>query len=93
MDRREVTTRIGEIIEEAAGIPPDGIGEETAFIDDLRLDSLSLLQVAVDVDYAFRLDLPEEELLSLRTVGEVIDLIFARRGNATALRETNERVA
>ena len=60
MNSVEIRTRIKQIIGNVAGMDPGRIGDDDHFRDDLSLDSLSLLEIGVDVDMAFQLGLPDE---------------------------------
>ena len=86
MQRQEIRTKVKEIIADVAGIDPESIGDEAHFFEDLDLDSLALLEMGVDVDYAFKLGAPDEELKELRTLPQAIELVetyLARKGDAT----------
>ena len=74
MDVAEVREKVKEIIANVTNIDPAEIADDAHFIDDLQLDSLSLLEIGVDVDYEFRLGVPEERLQELRTVQDSVDL-------------------
>ena len=76
MDVVEIRAKIKEIISNVANIDPAEIGDKASFIDDLQLDSLSLLEIGVDVDYEFKLGVPEEKLQELRTVQDTVHLVL-----------------
>ena len=71
----EIRHKIKEIIADVANLDPSDIGDEDAFFDDLKLDSLSLLEIGVDVDYHFKLGVPDERLKELRTVRDAVELV------------------
>jgi len=75
MDAVEIRAKIKEIIANVASLNPNEIGDQASFVDDLQLDSLSLLEIGVDVDYEFKLGVPEERLQELRTVQDTVDLV------------------
>jgi acyl carrier protein len=75
MDRGHIQHKVKEIIASVANLDPVAIGDEATFIEDLGLDSLSLLEIGVDVDYAFKLGVPEERLQDLRTVADTVALV------------------
>ena len=75
MDTAEIRAAIKKIITNVTGIPSDAIGDSASFRDELDLDSLSLLEIAVDVDFEFKLGLPEEQLQGLRNVDEAVQLV------------------
>ncbi len=74
MDVAEIREKVKQIIANVTNIPPEEIAADASFVDDLDLDSLSLLEIGVDVDYEFKLGVPEEELAQLRTVEEAVQM-------------------
>jgi acyl carrier protein len=79
MKTEEIRHAIKEIIANVTGISADSISDHAALQDELDLDSLSLLEVGVDVDYRFKLGVPEEELQNLRSLDDLVDLVLIRR--------------
>lgn len=75
MDVEEIRTRIKEIISNVTSIEAREIGDNASYVEDLQLDSLSLLEIGVDVDYEFKLGVPEERLSEIRTVGDTVGLV------------------
>lgn len=75
MEAQEIGERIKEIIADVANLDPQEIGDEANFIEDLELDSLSLLEIGVDIDYQFKLGVSDEQLKELRSVREAIELV------------------
>ena len=75
MDTQTLARKIKEIIAEVADLEVDEIANDALFIDDLQLDSLSLLEIGVDVDYEFKLGVAEERLSKLRSIPETIALV------------------
>ena len=55
---------------------------EMDLIDDLELDSLQLLTLAVEVENRFRIILEEDDEAAIRTVGDLADVV-ARKLAAT----------
>jgi hypothetical protein len=47
MTEQEILTGLGEIIDEVAGVPADQVTPEKTFVDDLDIDSLSMVEIAV----------------------------------------------
>lgn len=84
MERQEISAKVKEIIASVANLEPSEIADDASFVEDLSLDSLSLLEIGVDVDYAFRLGVPEERLQQLRTVADTVNLVEARLAEAPA---------
>ncbi len=78
MTSAEIKGRIKEIISNVSNISVDEIGDEDHYVEDLNLDSLSLLEIGVDVDYSFRLGLGEEEMRPIVNVAQAAELVLAR---------------
>lgn len=76
MEISAISAKVKHIIGDITGLDPATIGDNDAFIEDLQLDSLSLLEIGVEVDYAFKLGVPEERLQELRTVKDSVDLVL-----------------
>lgn len=74
MDRTELFDKIGEIASDVLGIEPDEITEETTF-DDLDADSLDRLQLVTAIEDEFELEIDDETLMSLGSVGDAISAI------------------
>lgn len=79
MERAAIRQKVKEIIANVANLDPVKIGDRDSFIEDLNLDSLSLLEIGVDVDFAFKLNLPEERMRELATVEDTVDLVIERQ--------------
>lgn len=75
MDESAIREQIKKIIADVAFLDPAEIGDDARFIEDLNLDSLSLLEIGVDVDYAFKLNLSDEKLKELRSIGDSVQLV------------------
>ncbi|MBM3262230.1 MAG: acyl carrier protein [candidate division Zixibacteria bacterium] len=79
MEMEAIRSTVKEIIANATNINPVDIGDTASFQEDLGLDSLSLLEIAVDVDHMFKLNLSDEELSArlqeLRTVQDAVEFV------------------
>jgi acyl carrier protein len=71
----EIRGKIKQIITNTTSIPTSEIADTAAYKEDLGLDSLTILEITVDVDHEFDLELPEEELAELRTVQDSVELV------------------
>jgi acyl carrier protein len=75
MAPEEIRGAIRKSVNRITGIAPDEIKDVSHFRDDLGLDSLSMLELTVDLEYAFKIKVPEDRLQSLRTVSDTISLV------------------
>jgi len=70
-----VEERIKSIIAEQLGVKPDEVTPEASFIDDLGADSLDTVELIMELEEEFDLEIPDEDAESLTTVKAVIDYI------------------
>ena len=71
----EIIAGIAEIVEEVTGIEPSEVTLEKSFVDDLDIDSLSMVEIAVQTEDKYGVKIPDEDLAGLRTVGDVVAYI------------------
>ncbi|CAL9586274.1 Meromycolate extension acyl carrier protein [Nocardiopsis dassonvillei] len=72
---QEILKGLGEIIEEIVGTDPAEVTPEKSFVDDLDIDSLSMVEIAVAAQDKFGVEIPDEQLKDLKTVQDVITFI------------------
>lgn len=72
---QEILAGLGEIVEDIVGIPKDEVTPEKNFIDDLDIDSLSMVEIAVAAQDKFGVEIPDDELRNLKTVKDVINYV------------------
>jgi len=75
MTQQEILTGLSEIIDEIAGVPADQVSPEKTFVDDLDIDSLSMVEIAVAAQDKFGVEIPDDKLKDLKTVQDVIDYV------------------
>jgi acyl carrier protein len=85
MEAGMITVKVKEIIGKITGIAPDSIADSATFVDDLGLDSLAILEIAIDVENTFKLRASEEELQNIRSVQDGVSLILQHMGAQTAV--------
>ncbi len=78
MERAEVMQVMRDKAEELLEVPGDDLQEDKSFVDDLKVDSLSLVEYTMDLEDALGVELPEEELTDLKTIGAFLDLIMTK---------------
>ena len=61
-----------------AAVRTSAIQDGDHFRNDLNLDSLSLLEIGVDVDLAFQLGLPDERYKQIDSLPGMVDLVQGR---------------
>lgn len=66
---------IKKILSEQLEINPDIITMETDIADELGADSLDVVDLLMSIEDEFDVEIPDEKIESLRTVGSVVDYI------------------
>ena len=75
MNEQEILAGLGEIVEEIAGVPANEVTPSKGFVDDLDIDSLSMVEIAVQAEDKFGVKIPDDQLAELKTVGDAVDYI------------------
>jgi acyl carrier protein len=73
----EIRSGLADIVNEVAGIPADDVQLDKSFIDDLDVDSLSMVEVVVAAEEKFGVKIPDNEVQNLKTVGDAVSFIEA----------------
>jgi acyl carrier protein len=68
----DITTRCIEIIARSKNIPADTVTLASTF-DELNIDSLDKINISFEVEEAFNIEIPDDALGTLRTVGDMVD--------------------
>lgn len=78
MDIEKITATVKQSISKVTAISTEKISDSASYVDDLGLDSLSILEIAVDVETHFKFQASDEELASIRTVADTVELVRKR---------------
>ena len=67
----DIESRCIEIIAKSKSIPEDSVTLDSTF-DSLAIDSLDKINISFEVEEAFDIEIPDEALGTLKTVGDVV---------------------
>ena len=79
VSNEDIIAGLGEIVEEVAGVAAADVTVEKSFTDDLDIDSLSMVEIAVQAEDKFGVKIPDDELANLKTVGDAVAYIEANQ--------------
>ena len=82
LTEQEILTGLAEIIDEIAGVPADEVTPDKNFVDDLDIDSLSMVEIAVAAQDKFGVEIPDDQLKNLKTVQDVVN--YVRKAEVSA---------
>ena len=83
--------KVRDIIAKQLDLDPESIKPESSLVDDLKADSLDVVEFIMDLEKEFDLEIPDEDLPKVATVQDVVAYIEARqyttfaRGSARGL--------
>ena len=78
MTAAEVAQKVKQIIVEQLGVDEAQVDMSASFVDDLGADSLDLVELVMQFEEAFDLDVPDEDAEKLTTVKDAVDYIQAK---------------
>ena len=73
VDVKAITQKVIEIISEQMGADKTEISRETSFINDLNADSLDTVELVMEFEDEFDMNIPDEEAEKIQTVGAAVD--------------------
>ncbi|MBQ4271655.1 MAG: acyl carrier protein [Clostridiales bacterium] len=59
-------------------ISPTEINRDVQIMEELNFDSLQMYELVIDLEEAYDIRLPDELLETVKTVGDVVDLVYSR---------------
>ena len=77
MSEQDVLAGLAAICNDIAGVPTDAVSMEKSFVDDLDIDSLSMVEVVMACEDKFGVKIPDEEVTKMTTVGDAVNYIVA----------------
>ena len=70
-----VLEKVKVILAEQFDVDEDSITNETDLQDDLGADSLDVVDLLMSIEDEFEIEIPDEEIEHIRTVGELVNYI------------------
>ena len=75
----DILAGLATICNEIAGVPTESVSLEKSFVDDLDIDSLSMVEVVMAAEDKFGVKIPDTEVKNLKTVGDAVSYISNNR--------------
>ena len=63
-------------------MPADEVTPNKSFVDDLDIDSLSMVEIAVAAQDKFGVEIPDDQLKDLKTVQDVVNFVAKDAGSS-----------
>jgi acyl carrier protein len=76
LDREEILGKIQEITADRLGIDEGDVTSDASFREDLEADSLDLVELIMELEEQFGMEIPDEEAEKITTVEEAVDYVM-----------------
>lgn len=74
----DIAERVKKIIKEQLMVEESEVTEDASFVDDLGADSLDIVEMIMEIEDEFGIEVPDEDAEKLATVGDAIKYIERR---------------
>lgn len=78
-NRERVRAEVVEIISNRLGVSKEQITDQTTFQEDLGADSLDVVELVMELEEKFKIQIPDEEAEKIKTVGAAVDYVVAHQ--------------
>jgi acyl carrier protein len=68
----DYSEKVKDIIEKELGVEREKLTNDASFIEDLGADSLDIVELVMEFEKEFNIDIPDEDAEKLRTVGDAL---------------------
>lgn len=70
--------KVKDIIANELGVEREKLTNDASFMDDLGADSLDIVELVMEFEKEFNIDIPDEEAEKLRTVGDALTYLSSK---------------
>ena len=71
----DVSERVIDIVAEQLGVDKEKVKSETSFVNDLGADSLDTVELVMELEEEFNINIPDDAAEKIETVGQAIAFI------------------
>lgn len=76
----EIITRINTVLKNELGVKDEEIVPTASITEDLYADSLDQVEVTMALEEEFEIDIPDDEVLQIKTVQDIYDVVTKKLG-------------
>jgi len=74
----DLDEKVKEIIAKELGVEREKLTDDASFMEDLGADSLDTVELVMEFEKEFDIDIPDEDAEKLRTVGDALNYLKAK---------------
>ncbi len=67
--------KVRAVIAKQLDIPAENITIESKLIEDLKADSLDVVELIMDLEQEYGVEIPDDDLPGIRTVGDIVKFV------------------
>uniref|UniRef100_A0A7C4LKF0 Acyl carrier protein n=1 Tax=Schlesneria paludicola TaxID=360056 RepID=A0A7C4LKF0_9PLAN len=71
----DIETKVKGIVSEQLNVPKEDIRFDSKFVDDLKADSLDVVELVMEFEEEFEITIPDEDYEKIQTVGDAVKYI------------------
>ena len=75
MERNEIVNKVTDILVEKLAVEPNEVTMDAKLEEDLLADSLDILEIVLEAEKVFTIDIKDEDATDIKTVKDIVDLI------------------
>jgi acyl carrier protein len=75
-----IADKVKNIIVKQLGVNVDEVTEDASFIDDLGADSLDTVELVMELEKEFGIEIPDDDANNIRSVGDAVKYIEEKAG-------------
>lgn len=72
---QEIEAKVKELISQQLEVSEEELKPEASFVDDLKADSLAVVELVLALEQEFKLEIPDEDTEKIKTVKDATDYI------------------
>ena len=80
MDLKAIETKVKGVLVESLDIEEEKITMDSNLIDDLDIDSLELVDLTMEFESEFDVEIEDDQVEKIKTVGDIVNLIKEKLG-------------
>ena len=77
----DIFNRVQKVTVEELSVKPEAVVAEASFTEDLGADSLDVVELVMAFEEEFGIEIPDDEVGSIKTVGNAVEYISGKTGS------------
>ncbi len=73
-----MTEKINEIVADILELEADAIDGDASILDDLGADSIAVMEIVMELEGEFDVEVPTEDILNLKSVNDIIKYVESK---------------